>query len=175
VGTKRGALETIGTVLRGAVGLARNAVASAPETDAEKQKRIESLYQSYRRLGFQGVAEVEPDALSTLDSPVLVDVREPEERAVSMLPGAISQEQFEAEREAYRGRTVVAYCTIGARSGRYAKQLADEGWDARNLKGSVLAWTFTGAPFVSADGPTRRVHTYSEAWALTAEGYEPVW
>lgn len=170
-----GPLSKLKNRLRGAAGLAKQAFKSAPESDDDKQARIEELYTSFRALGFQDVPEIEPDGLSTLDSPVLVDVREPEERAVSMLPGAITKERFDADREGFRGRTIVPYCTIGARSGRFTKQLVGDGWDARNLKGSVLAWTFTGQPLDSEEGPTRTVHTYNEKWALTAEGYDAIW
>ncbi len=174
-----GPFSKLTTRLKGAAGLAKQAFTSTPQTEDEKVARIEELYASFRALGFPEAPEIEPDALSTLDSPVLVDVREPQERAVSMLPGAISKETFDQQRradpEAFRGRTIVPYCTIGARSGRVTQQLVDEGWDARNLKGSVLGWTFTGQPLVSEDGPTKTVHTYNEKWALTAEGYEAVW
>ncbi len=107
---------------------------------------------------------------------VLVDVREPEERAVSTLPGAVSAEAFETDPERWAGRPVVAYCTIGYRSGLWAKEMAQRGVEVLNLAGSLLAWTHAGGELVAPDGtPTRRLHVYGRRWNLAAEGYETVW
>ena len=108
---------------------------------------------------------------------VLVDVRTDKERAVSTLPGAISARVFE-ERLAEltsEGRTVVAYCTIGARSSDWARKMGKRGVEVLNLEGSVLAWTHAGGEFTSASGPTRRVHVYGRRWNLAADGYEAIW
>lgn len=141
-------------------------------------ERIEELYRSYK-LSFPGVPDVRPaelDAFRARDPIVLVDVREPEERAVSVLPGAISREEYEARRGELGDRTVVAYCTIGYRSGVYVAELRRAGVDARNLAGSVLAWTHAGKPLVDGVGTTRRrVHVYGSDWNLVADGYEAVW
>jgi sodium/bile acid cotransporter 7 len=107
---------------------------------------------------------------------VLVDVREPAERAVSTLPGAVSREAYLADDARYAGRPVVVYCTIGYRSGLFAAELRAAGVDATNLAGSLLAWTWAGGPLVDPTGaPTRRVHVYGPAWDLVAPGYEATW
>ena len=108
---------------------------------------------------------------------ILVDVRTDKERAVSTLPGAISAEDFESRLEELmaEGRTLVAYCTIGARSSSYARKMGARGVRVLNLEGSVLAWTHAGGDFVSDTGPTRRVHVYGRRWNLAADGYEVVW
>ncbi len=108
---------------------------------------------------------------------VLVDVRTDKERAVSTLPGAISAKDFESRLEELvaEGRTVVAYCTIGARSSSYARKMGKRGVRVLNLEGSVLAWTHAGGEFVSKSGDTRRVHVYGRRWNLAADGYETVW
>ena len=108
---------------------------------------------------------------------VLVDVRTEKERAVSTLPGAISEKVFEERLDELmaEGRTVVAYCTIGARSSSYARQMGKRGIKVLNLEGSVLAWTHARGDFVSDAGPTRRVHVYGRRWNLAADGYETVW
>ena len=59
-------------------------------------------------------------------SMVLVDVRSAPERDVSMIAGAISSQQYEADPSAYGDRTIVLYCTIGYRSGKYARKLLAE-------------------------------------------------
>lgn len=108
---------------------------------------------------------------------ILVDVRTDKERAVSTLPGAIAAKDFEARMEELlaEGRTVVAYCTIGARSSSYARRMGKRGIRMLNLEGSVLAWTHAGGEFVIGSAPTRRVHVYGRSWNLAADGYETVW
>jgi sodium/bile acid cotransporter 7 len=144
----------------------------------EKQVRIDELYEGYKKK-FPDAPEITVEALKErLDGPeppVLVDVREDEEREVSMIPGAISREQFEARRDELAGREVVTYCTIGYRSGLYTQKLIDEDWKASNLRGSIVSWTHVGGDLVKGDVPTRRVHVYGRKWNLVAEGYEAVW
>ncbi|MCP9883739.1 rhodanese-like domain-containing protein [Synechococcus sp. ATX 2A4] len=105
---------------------------------------------------------------------VLVDVREPHERRVSMLPGAITKEEFERNSTRYRSWVVVPYCTIGVRSGIYTKTLRDQGFEAQNLAGSALAWAHAGLPFEADGQATRRVHVFNAGWNLLPRGYEPV-
>jgi len=42
------------------------------------------------------------------------------------------------------GRTIVCVCRSGARSGRVTKFLLDQGRDAVNLEGGMLAWSAEG-------------------------------
>ena len=145
-------------------------------TDEAKRKRIEAIYRRSRR-AFPEVGELTADELLERlddDDLVLVDVRRPDEQAVSMIVGAISAQEFERDQERYEGSTVVAYCTVGHRSGLYAQDLARRGWNAVNLKGAILSWTHVGGALEDEDGPTRKVHIWSPP-ILTAEGYEPVW
>jgi rhodanese-related sulfurtransferase len=157
----------------GAVAPSRDA-----ETNAARLARIDAMYQDYRK-EFPGVNEVTPHGaldLQKSDGAVLVDVRTPEEQAVSMLPGAITQADFEAARDQYRDKTIVTYCTIGARSGEYAEKLQADGMDVYNLKGSILAWTHAKLPLVDGEGhETHKIHTYGQEWDLAAEGYEATW
>lgn len=150
----------------------------APATEATRLEEIDAMYQEYRE-DFPEVKEITPQGVADLQKSngiVLVDVREPEEQAVSMIPGAITAEAFAAAEETYRDKRVVTYCTIGARSGVYADALRKKGFDVFNLKGSLLAWTHAGLPLTDADGQdTKRVHVYGKTWDLAAEGYEAVW
>ena len=116
------------------------------------------------------------DALPSGDF-VLVDVRTDEERGVSILPGAISAEVFEARLSELTGEggTVVAYCTIGARSSAYAREMGKRGVEMLNLEGSVLAWTHAGGEFQTGASPTKRLHVYGRRWNLAADGYETIW
>lgn len=108
-------------------------------SDPERRERIDALYQKYRRK-FPEVEEITAaELLADLEAGrelVLVDVRKPEEQTVSMIPGAIAQEEFERRQEMLRDKTVVTYCTAGYRSGLYAKELQKKNWNVLNLEGS---------------------------------------
>ncbi len=149
---------------------------STMSNDAKRQK-IEEMYDVIRK-GFAQVPEISAEDLRERlgsDDLVLVDVREPSEQAVSMIPGAITGRQFEEDQDKYRGQTVAVYCTIGGRSGHYARRLADDGWNVLNFRGSMLAWTHAGGELVDANGATNKVHTDSRKFDLVAEDYQAVW
>ncbi len=153
-------------------------IGPTPATNATRLEQIETMYAEYRE-DFPDVKEISPQGVADRQKSggvVLVDVRTPEEQAVSMLPGAITAEAFAAAEDTYRDKTVVTYCTIGARSGIYADELRQKGFDVCNLKGSLLAWTHAGLLLKDADGhDTKRVHVYGKTWDLAADGYEAVW
>ena len=105
---------------------------------------------------------------------VVVDVRSDREINVSIIPGAITKAQFEQDAAKYRGKLVIPYCTIGGRSGAYAKQLVGKGVKVKNYKGSILKWVDAGLPLVTLNGEsTNRVHTYSDRYKVPAK-YEQV-
>jgi rhodanese-related sulfurtransferase len=148
-----------------------------PRDDGERLRRIERYYGLCAKL-LPKVPEISAAELAERikrERLAIVDVREPREQAVSMIPGAMSRADFEARKDEFRDVPIVAYCTLGFRSGKYAAKLRDEGFDAYNLRGAILAWTHTGQPLVDADGETRRVHVYGRKWNLVASGYEGVW
>jgi sodium/bile acid cotransporter 7 len=151
---------------------------SDPIDEDQRPSLIDSMYAEYRE-GFPGIGEISAEELIELlgtEELVLVDVREPVERAVSIIPGSISREEFESSKDGYRDKTIVVHCTIGYRSGVYAKELASEGIEARNLAGSILSWTHAGGDVVTLGGvKTKRVHVYGATWDLLPEGFEAVW
>ena len=147
-------------------------------SDAEKKQKIETLYVKYERKFPTVEGITAPELLQSLDEGseyILVDVRKPKEQEVSMIPGAITQQEFEDRSEELRGKTVVTYCTAGYRSGLYAKKIQSKGWQVLNLEGSLLAWTHAGGSLEDDQGPTKRVHVYSADWSLEAADYDPVW
>ena len=149
----------------------------AAQSDQDKRVRIDALYDR-ARASFAGIPELSVEellALQAQEKVLLVDVRTPDEQVVSMIPGAITAREFEDNRTSYQGTTIVTYCTIGGRSGKYAGRLVAEGLKAFNLKGAILAWTHGGGELVDTEGLTRRVHVHDSKFALTADGYEPVW
>lgn len=148
-----------------------------PPSDAARREALEVFIAEYREAfpevplyTVEAWQAAEPD-----ERPVLIDVRPEAERAVAMIPGAISAEDFDQRRAELAGQPVAAYCTAGYRSAAYAEELRAVGIDAANLAGGILAWTHAGLPVVDADGPTRRVHVYGRTWALVPEGYEAVY
>lgn len=149
----------------------------AKMTEQEKRAQIDQIYQK-ASASFPGVAEIEAGELKRRmeagESFVLVDVREPTEQAVSMIPGALTVAQFEVQADQHKDATIVCYCTIGGRSGRMTQDLCARGFDAYNMPGAVLSWSHEGGQFADAEGATRRIHTYSAKFALVAEGYEAV-
>ena len=100
-----------------------------------KTINAEQLYELVRLLETQAAEEGEEKPAAEF---VLVDVRSPKEQSVSMIPGAITAQQFEKHRKLYQSRTVVTYCTIGVRSEHYARKVVASGQSALNFKDSVL-------------------------------------
>eukprot|EP00929_Paragymnodinium_shiwhaense_P047003 TRINITY_DN23875_c0_g3_i3.p1 TRINITY_DN23875_c0_g3~~TRINITY_DN23875_c0_g3_i3.p1 ORF type:complete len:685 (+),score=117.03 TRINITY_DN23875_c0_g3_i3:114-2168(+) len=99
------------------------------------------------------------ERLSKGEKIVLVDVRTSDEQKVSMLPGAVSQDTFESrllpqlQKSASSSSEiplVVAYCTVGYRSGMYCRKLVKEGLPKERVRNGegVLMWTFDGIGLV---------------------------
>lgn len=106
---------------------------------------------------------------------ILVDVRSPAERDVSVITGAISLAELEQLRPIPKVRVIV-YCTIGLRSGHAARALRARGYDAFNLRGGVLAWLAAGGALVDRQGkPAQRVHVYGRRWNAVPASFESVW
>jgi len=118
---------------------------------------------------------------------VLIDVRTDAERAVSMLPNAVSREDFERasaiDPQRYASATLVPYCTIGFRSGHYCNRLRSSGaTDVRNGDGVVL-WSHDAgclAPpaargaAASSAMTVRRLHVYGAEWDAAADDFETI-
>lgn len=108
----------------------------------------------------------------------LVDVRDPAERSVSMIPGAVSAAEFEetcrSAPESVAHSIVIPYCTIGFRSGMYCRRLLRGELlkgvvpvEVRNGEG-VVCWTHDVGDFA---GGVRRLHCYGKEWDVAADGY----
>ena len=108
---------------------------------------------------------------SALPNALYLDAREPEEYAVSHLPGArylgYSALDLSLVADVDKSRPVVVYCTVGYRSERAARKLRAAGFtDVRNLYGSLYAWKLAGLSLEDASGRTTdRLHTYNKKWA----------
>ncbi len=103
-------------------------------------------------------------------APVLLDVRTPEEFAVSHLAGAQrvdpGTEALPAALAALpRDTPVVAYCSVGVRSADLVERMQDAGFtDVRNLDGSIFRWANEGRPVVCGDSVVAAVHPYDRVW-----------
>lgn len=145
---------------------------------AELEEKYKGFVSSFPKVEAIDVKSLHSQLQGTAGKPCIIDVRTPEEQQVSVIPGAVPRDVFEAHKEEYRKTPLVTYCTVGFRSGKYAQQLMDQGFDVKNLKGSIIAWTQEGYPLVkdtTSNEPTKRVHIFGEQWKLQGEGYEAVW
>lgn len=149
---------------------------SPPRSDAEKLAKVYAMYEDFRPdfPGVEDLAPAEAMRLAARGRVVFVDARPENERAVSVLPGAVS-DAFLADPGRFAGLTAIAYCTIGYRSGRLAERLAGQGVRVYNLRGGILAWTLEGGKIHGPDGrEIRRIHVYGRTWNLPPAGYEAV-
>lgn len=122
----------------------------------------------------QAAAKATAEGIAPTAKFVVVDVRSDAEVNVSIIPGAITKEEYERAPDKYANLLVIPYCTVGGRSGAYAKQLAAKGVKVKNYKGSILEWVGAELPLVTLKGePTNRVHTYSDRYRIPAK-YEQV-
>ncbi|MEM6326109.1 MAG: rhodanese-like domain-containing protein [Bacteroidota bacterium] len=129
------------------------------------------------RQAFPEVPTVSTHALSvalrdSARAPLLLDARQPEEYAVSHLPGAL---QVDPEADAAtllatigdmaNGREVIVYCSVGYRSAKVATRLQEAGLgNVSNLEGSIFRWANEDRPLVRDGQPMRLVHPYNATW-----------
>lgn len=98
--------------------------------------------------------------------PLLLDVRKPEEFAVSHLAGA-RRVEFSDEAKAVLANVpttqpIICYCAAGFRSSIMALRLARAGHtEVFNLEGAIFDWASEGRPLVSGDQPTHKVHPFN--------------
>ena len=162
------------------MALASACFSSSQQADKAKiiQGFAQSLEQQFRDVPQMDIAHY----LKHKNSPslVLVDGRSPTEQAVSMIAGALTQREFEAALKDSRGgslknKKIVIYCTIGARSSRYAQSLRKKGLQAYNLHQGILGWAWAAQNFEKDGLKTKKVHVYNKAWNFLPEDYEGVY
>jgi rhodanese-related sulfurtransferase len=115
------------------------------------------------------------DLMQKPASVLLLDIRGPEEFAISHLAGSrnisplIESDQLAVRlRRTAPGKVVVVYCTIAARSSDFVVFAEDHlkragAREVYVLKGGILAWHNEGRPLVDRNGPTRFVHPHDNA------------
>lgn len=123
----------------------------------------------------QSVSATELQELFTRDAasaPLVFDVREPAEFAVSRLATARNLDSGAAIAAAVpdRDAPIVVYCSVGYRSARVANELQQLGFtNVRNMHHSLFGWANAGYPLVNANGDTSLVHPYNRAWGELLE------
>lgn len=98
---------------------------------------------------------------------LLIDVREPEEYAISHISGAqnISDAAAIVGLALQTQKNIVVYCSIGYRSAVMAQKLKKRGiHNVTNLQGSIFAWANADLPLVNKAGSTLAVHPYDDYW-----------
>ncbi len=124
---------------------------------------IESVRRQLRRPKVETISTDELQSLLASEdlSLVLLDARSAAEQAVSRIPGAITQKEYEAKASSLANRPVIVYCTVGGRSYLYARKLIAAGVDAKNYRDGILGWCRVGLPLETMDGqPTTAIHPY---------------
>lgn len=156
--------RTLWLGLGGAALLALAALAVRPVRWALLQRALEARHPDIAWISTDQLAA----ELASEAPPTLLDVRQPEEVAVSQIPGAIPvspEATAEDLRRLELTGPVVVYCSVGARSGALAERLEAAGVDSvRNLRGSIFAWANEGRPLVQDGQPVSTVHPYDSAW-----------
>ncbi len=100
--------------------------------------------------------------------PALLDVRAPEEFAVSHLPGArrVDPDATAAQVGLAKDAPIVTYCSVGYRSSGLADRLRQAGYSrVRNLDGSIFQWANEDRPLVRDGGPATLVHPFGGMWS----------
>ena len=145
--------------------------------DRKRRQKVEDMYDDYKK-DFLSVPDITPQEVMTLKSEgkaVLIDIREPNEQQISMLPAAITEEEFLSDPAKYKDAVKVVYCTISYRSGKFAQKLQKKDIMAYNLRGGILGWVHAGGKVYDQNGETQRIHVYGRKWNLGPKSYQAVW
>lgn len=153
-------------------------VSTSPSPTATQHREALERMMDDNRREFPGADELNVGQVVELmkqQNCVLVDVRTDAERNVSIIPGAISSAEFERTINAHARKTVVCYCTIGYRSGKYAQVMKQRGVAISSFNGSIIAWCQAGHTLTTPDGhATTKVHVYGPKWNLLPPKYQAV-
>jgi len=131
---------------------------------------------------FDDVSHLSVDQFLTLDPDqlILLDIREPDEYAVSHLSGAIRISPNADATTALssigkipdkhiQDKHIIVYCSVGWRSSKFAKSvqstLIENGAiSVSNLEGGIFGWHNEKRALVNAAGATDAVHPYNAVW-----------
>jgi rhodanese-related sulfurtransferase len=112
------------------------------------------------------------------ERPVILDVRDAHEIAVSSIPLAMPLPSESARLEYLHkggGGTVVVVSTVGFRAAQYVQALRGAGVQAFALQGGICAWAAAGGRLVDRQGRlAARIHADADHAACVPEGYTAV-
>lgn len=139
----------------------------SPEDLPMIAEAIEERYPDVEHLDLDDLEqelEVAPE-----NRPVVLDVRAPEEYAVSHIDGAVQAETLDealaALADVPKDQEVVVYCSVGLRAAELAEELEEKGYsNVKNLRGSLFGWANSGRALIHNGRPTRKVHPYNGRW-----------
>ncbi len=157
--------------------------------DAPASGRISSLsaIESVIGVTYADVSHIGPDELKRLagdgDELVLLDVREEDEYQVSHISGAVrvspaaSVEDVLKAAGTLKGRTVVVYCSVGARSSTLARKAQSSlkktgAAGVYNLSGGIFRWHNESRKLINAAGETQLVHKFDPYWGQLVQRQE---
>lgn len=107
------------------------------------------------------VPTVDVDQLA--EGAVLLDVREDEEWQAGHIDGARHVPMYQVPQHVAYAEDlspevpIVVVCKMGGRSAQVTAWLNQQGYQAVNLDGGMLAWATSGRPMISEDGNPPRV------------------
>ena len=105
---------------------------------------------------------------------LLLDIREPEEYAVSRLPGAVRVDPNASAATLIHmgdvtGKKIIVYCSVGRRSSIFAEReqtalMKMGATSVSNLEHGIFGWHNDRRELIDANGKTDAVHPYNEIW-----------
>lgn len=137
------------------------------------------IRQEFPTVTQMSIAELESRQQATVPGKLLiVDVRAPEEFAVSHLQGAVNLEDADAIlnlAQQQQVEQIILYCSVGYRSARMAQMLEQQGWAAVvNLEGSIFEWANSGRAVFLGNNIVEVVHPFDPHWGqLLEQQYHP--
>jgi len=109
---------------------------------------------------------------SAQQAPLLFDVRDAEEFAVSHLTNAANLMSGAAIASVVpdKNAPIVVYCSVGYRSAGVAAELEQLGYtNVRNLHHSLFEWANKGYPMTNALCDTQQVHPFNRTWGTLVD------
>lgn len=125
------------------------------------------------RHDFPGIRRIEPNLLAdwlndkNRAQPVLLDIRTKPEYDVSHIHGArlVTPDASVATIDLPKETPIVTYCSVGYRSGAFAKKLQEAGYtNVQNMAGSIFQWANEGRPIEREGKRADKVHPYNGTW-----------
>jgi len=149
------------------------------ENIERKQKALESFQQFASMNPSIEAISIEEIINAMTDDPksiIIIDTRTDPERNESYLPESITPKEFQKlnEETIQYAKFIVPYCTIGARSGMYAKELVQLGYDRQKVRNGagIILWSHNlkGIQLLKRVGgniiTTKKVHFFTNKFAM---------